>query len=326
MTTDEFNLKLLDYENMVKRFFPNWRISNSEIYDGSAANPHGSLDFSLSSTLTENSVYSKNLGKEYIHFTSLEALCNIINEGCIRLYNLNKKNDIEEFSHLIKKYNLKIDEDEINLFKRSFHLLSMCRYDGDISENSTLWNIYGTSGKGVGLVFELTNIDWKYFVIGNVQYHNSFEAEENICSIINYSIKQRPYINLERLPIAIASLPLLHKNKIWEYENEVRMFSYIGYNEYTLTSMHDFNTLDTKYLRFTITDGKTMSYLPLYFEHKLKELNPQFYYLFPLLKIKKVIAGPKMDGESFWNLQKFIINYNNNLDQKIETVFSGLNI
>lgn len=312
--SNEFNKKILD-------IFPNFEFSNSRCSTVNDTNAFGTYEYRFNQKSLSETEYIKSLGNEFIHYTSVSNLCSILNEDSIRMYNLIHKNDPREFDYLIKKYRLQIDEEEINLFKRSFHLFSMCKYDELEKDNFNMWRNYGKDGHGIGIVFEFLNDNWDYFLLGETQYEDNDLSEHRICQIVNISNEYRKFINQDRIPILFGSLFLYHKNKIWKDEKEVRIFTYLSYDEYSLTFNNELSELNNKYLKFFFDSGKVGSYVILPLESNLKLLaerrNIENYDFFPRIRIKKVVVGYRMSNEESNRLRHVILHYNRINNQNV---------
>jgi hypothetical protein len=314
MTEKDWELKAKEFNERVLDIFPNFEFSNSGCFSVNGRNATGTYEYRLNQTSLSNTLYSKSLGKNFIHYTSVSNLCNILNEDSIRLYNLNNKNDPREFDYLIKKHGLEISEDEVNLFKRSFHLFSMCKYEDKEKDCFNMWRNYGKDGKGVGIVFELLNENWDYFLFGQTQYEEDELSEEKICQIIRISNEYKEFINHNRIPILFGSLALYHKNKIWNDEKEIRIFTFVGYDEHSLTFNCDLNEPHHQYLKFFFEDGKIGSYYSLPLENSIKVMAERAgienYNFLPRLRIKKIISGYRMSNEDRYELQLLLLHHN----------------
>lgn len=321
MTEKDWELKSNDFNKKVLEIFPKFEFSNSGWSTVNDTNASGTYEYRLNQRSLSDTVYLNSLGKEFIHYTSVSNLCNILNEDSIRMYNLIHKNDPREFDYLIKKYKLQIDEEEINLFKRSFHLFSMCKYDEVEKDNFNMWRNYGKDGHGIGIVFELLNDNWDYFLLGETQYEEDELSEHRICKIINIYNEYREFINRNRIPILFGSLFLYHKNKIWKDEREVRIFTYLSYNEHSLTFNNELSELNHQYLKFFFDSGKVGSYVSLPLENNLKLLAEKSglenYNFFPRLRVKKVVIGYRISNEEMHRLRHVILHYNRMNHQNI---------
>lgn len=321
MTDKEWEFKAQEFNSRILEIFPNFEFSNYKFFSANRNNANGTYEYRLNQRSLSDTLYSKSLGKEFIHYTSVSNLCNILNEDSIRMYNLKKKNDPKEFDYFFKKHKLQISEEEVNIFKRSFHLFSMCKYDENEKDNFNMWRNYGKDGNGVGIVFELLNENWDYFLFGKTQYEEDELAEQKICQIIQISSEFKEFINQNRIPILFGSLALYHKNKIWCDEKEIRIFTFVGYEEYSLATNFDINEPHHQYLKFYFDGGKIGSYYNLPLENTIKimakKAGIENYDFLPRLRIKKVITGYRMTKEDINELQFLIYHHNREYEKTI---------
>lgn len=168
--------------------------------------------------------------KKVIHFTSINALYSIINDGAIRLYNLHNSNDDSEYSfaanQLREIYKLQgFEEEEINKYIKTIKEYSFILSLTSPNElkNRKFWDKYGHNGKGVAIEFEIVNDlnELECFYYSKVHYDNIKEFE-----LLRERWKKLQLKNSHiRYNINLNQLLCLHKSKGWSEEKEIRLLT-----------------------------------------------------------------------------------------------------
>ena len=131
--------------------------------------------FPTKNSLLVNTSYLHTTNR-LIHFTSLPVLFSIINEGSIRLYNLNNSNDKNEYSYAAQKlkdvYRLQGDSNQRSIEKiKEYSFILSCTTDKGLRKPE-FWQKYGDKCQGVAIEFEIINnvSDWEYFYCSKIHY------------------------------------------------------------------------------------------------------------------------------------------------------------
>lgn len=174
--------------------------------------------------------------RRFIHYTSMDSLFNILNSKELRFYNLKGLNDGQELSYAIHEFGLIINEKEIENFKASLFVHSLCEYNED--DDFNMWRLYGQNGNGVGIIYEIpnTNDKWYQFFLGKVIYDKESKSSQLLKAFIDYHnrfVSEHPDF-IDNIPTIIPSFLLFHKNPIWSVEKEHRLFTYLHYDKDTL--------------------------------------------------------------------------------------------
>lgn len=323
MRQEELNALFNEYATKVIEIFPTLNVSNQGGFSINDDYEKGEIEFSVTQNSLKNTVYTNDITNEFIHYTSIENLFNIMKSDSIRLNNINLLNDPQEFNFLIKKYEIDFNPNQISLFKRSLHIFSFSRYANIDDENFDMWRLYGRDGNGVGVVFELENKNdnWYNYLFGKIQYEEEKEHEDKIRALLEltktYTVKG---LNTERMPIIFGKLLLFHKNKIWANENEYRLSSFFEYDEFDFTPKYNFNSHwdDSSFNLFPTKSGGLGSNISLELNHKIiskaNRLNDvdkeKAKTTFPRLKIKSIILGYRFSNELIYTTQSLIHSYN----------------
>lgn len=322
MDEKELSKQMAAFENEVKGIFPKFEFAYSSAFSVNDIYKEGIFEFAIRQSSLQETDYVSNLGNEFIHYTSLERFFNILNEGAIRLYDINHKNDPKEFEFLLNKHDVELDKDQIEHFKRSSHIFSMCKYNEEDGDNFDMWRNYGLGGDGIGIVFEILNNEWNYFLLGSIQYEDNLENESKICALLKIAEKYRSIINPKKLPLIFGSLPLFHKSEIWRSEEEVRVACTYEYEPYFLEEDGRMFSIVSSMVKFYLRDGLIGSYVSLPLDINIskqvarigdtdereKSLN-----LYPRFRIKKIITGFRFSQTDSLFLQR-VIWYHNRLN------------
>jgi Protein of unknown function (DUF2971). len=324
MTEQQNNKLLREFEQELTKLYPTFEFGFS----------HGSMiNGEITGQLYEFLVCQKAFGgldydfkpqNEFIHYTSLDAFYGILNTGEIRLYDLSSLNDPYEFNYIIKKNNIQFENAQIEKFKRSLFITSLCTYNDDIKDKFEMWRLYGQNGLGVAIVFtiENPNDNWLHFLLGKVQYGSDKSSSKVLLeaiNLINVYIRDKGMI-LERIPELFGYLLMLHKNEIWKTEEEYRLGIYAEHIPYSLSKEilfdHEINQLvQNNFSLFINRRGNESSYLTIPLQYKLqKEFQKHFeneeeYEKFlkkvPQIRIKKVVAGYALSDKLVNSLKMF---------------------
>jgi hypothetical protein len=326
MTEGELDKEINDFLLFVNELFPYFEFGSFHGSSVNGVNASGNLEFSLRQKCLKNTIYTNTLPREFLHFTSIDALCSIMNENTLRLYNIDYKNDSNEFTHIFKKNKIDIQQEEILNFRTSLHTLSLCKNSIDNLSNSTLWERYGKKGKGVAIVLELLNEDWNFFILGQVFYRNNKIIKQHFLRTIYYIQRNKNKFNQSRMPILIGILAILYKRSYWQFENEFRLISFLEYDKNSLFVKEEDHTLGVDYLKYIANKGKIKSYVELYLDNKIQvlaeKINEKQLNIFPRFKIKSIVLGDKVSDADYGNLKVLWHYYGRNNHHRIESIYT----
>lgn len=324
MREGELDKEISDFLQFVIELFPYFEFGSFHGSSVNGVNAAGNLEFSIRQKCLNNTIYTETIPREFLHFTSIDALCSIMNENTLRLYNIEYKNDSNEFTHIFKKNKIDIQQEEISNFRTSLHTLSLCKNSIDNLSNSTLWKRYGKKGKGVAIVLELLNEDWDFFILGQVFYRNNKLIKQQFLRTIDYIQRNKNKFNQSRMPILLGILGILYKKNYWLFENEFRLISFLDYEKDSLFIKEDDHTLGIDYIKFVANKGKIKSYVELYLDNKIQvlaeKINEKPLNIFPRFKIKSIVLGDKVSDEDYGNLKILWYHYNRNNHHHIESI------
>lgn len=315
MTERQGELLFNELESEILELYPFFKFGESQrsIIDGNITSQQ--YEFSVSQDVIGGSEYNISKESRFIHYTSLNSFCEIINSGELRLFNLHNLNDPYEFNHLIKEYDLKIDQKLIEYFKKRLFVSSFCRYTEDEGDDFNLWRLYGDNGLGVGIVFEVINqsYDWRSCLLGNVIYDSTNELSKKIVKAISIT---NEYIRdgLDRIPKLLAQLLLYHKKEIWSVEKESRLSVFFEHNGYNQERDFDNPIFRGTLKTFIKPSGVVSSCISFPLEEKINmERNPSIVNsdfeklkeILPRFKIEKVIFGYRYNEKILESIKEY---------------------
>jgi hypothetical protein len=279
------------------------------------------------------SSYFLNGIDKVLHFTSVKILFSIINEGAIRLYNLNNSNDEMEYNYawdILKEINRfqNIQTKEWAEYVKTYSFIASLT---NINEkyNTCLWERYADKKKGVAIEFEIVNEPekWEYFYFAEIKYgeKNKFEKLKNNWQAL---IADKPN---NRYNIELDQLIALHKSeeKKWRDENEVRILflfpvkrsgvikAYLS-RDYT-TDKYDKNI---QYFSLPLVNNKN-EYVIKNNDYINKLMKHDFFNHMPKLRIKNVDFGADfpIKGDEFLKFREYINYY---ISDKLKTKLERL--
>lgn len=336
-TDSSVEIKTKKYFERIKHIFPEIDISSSSSLYGGSYPRSAKIELSNQSLAFKNKF---NYNGHVIHYTSLEAILNILNTESLRLYNCNNLNDDEEIKYAINKLGISNSKKEIDEQKRNFFVFSSCKYDMNKNdEDFNLWRLYANSGNGAAIVFEITNLNdhWQNIFYGQVCYDFNSHLNKELLEFISiHNQFNEEYKLFENTPSIVPAISLLFKNKIWSIENEIRLSAFCPFEFYTLTTQHfaGGNAYLSRTLKHTLNkSGESAAYveLPLNIsrlktEYKNKLTSGEidnYLSCIPHLKIKRIILGHKITNNVFHSVHNLLYkNFSKNLGYTIEMGFS----
>jgi hypothetical protein len=308
-----------EYIQGASKFYPGLRFGQR--YSMFSGDEPESCDFEFSFR-AQNLRRTPYIPKEesVIHYTSsLQSLFEILNSGYLRLSNLNALNDPQELSFIKNVMGIELTEDQVKEYKNHYFSGSFCKVIENEPVSFPMWRLYGGDGKGAAIVFDLINSrsDWHKYLFAKVQYgqnaalnrfkkfisfHNEFQLQH-----------KRPIHNW---PKALIALMALHKNSIWSHENEIRLLTHYPFDKYTYNE----DSWDSQIcnLKHSITaTGKPFAFveLPLFEGKEYRRLGSrmkergyegELENSIPILKIKKIILGYRLESKLFAQAQEMI--------------------
>jgi len=259
--------------------------------------------------------YFYSSSKKIIHFTSLQILFSIINEGALRLYNMHKSNDNEEYSFAAKtladvyklqgiNFNKYIDK-----IKEYSFILSSTSNCGLKKDN--FWGKYGDNKKGVAIEFEIINTleSWEYFYLSKVHY-DKIEVFEKLNKEWKSLQSKNPHLNYQ---IKLHQLLSLHKSSDWDDEDEIRLLTLFPdsfcTSEFNERIFSDFIPSKPngkiKYFKLPLCD-KNGNFI----EKELNERKGPFWSIIPRIRISDIYFGSDFPiKEDFYKYQDYLKNY-----------------
>lgn len=274
-----------------------------------------------SNAIKANFNYSEN--KCLIHYTSMDSMFSILNSQALRMYNCLNLNDAKEIEYANSQFNIELSPEETKNFKQNNFVTSFCEYDMILqNDDFNLWRLYGNQGHGVGLVFEVENMNdsWDEVFIGKVFYDMNDSIIRKFSAFVEFHKEfNRVHKLFENTPSILSAIALHLKDDIWKTENEVRLFAHCPFDEYDL--QREYFEGQNHYLSGTMEhainkSGKVVSYvnLPLnqekvfreFKKHISDELAKDYLSSFPHLKLKRIVLGYNVSSEVGFDIEKIL--------------------
>lgn len=307
-----------EFWNLVEKSF-NLRLEGMSTSASPYLNGHISFNarFASKNKNLKNTPYFYCENNKIVHFTSLSSLYSIINEGAVRLYNLHKTNDPNEYTYASEKlkdiYNLQgLNEGQLkkhfDRIKEYSFILSGTSFKA--LENDSFWEKYADNGKGVAIVFEFINPleEWEFFYCSNI-FYNKLEAFNKLKESWENLLNKNQHINYS---IDLDQFLSLHKPDDWSNEQEIRLLTLypdLHSQPFETRIYRDFKPSlperNIKYYKLPLCD-KNGQFIEKELENRI-----EFYWkLIPRIRISDIYFGPNTPiKERFWDSQLDIKYY-----------------
>lgn len=329
LTRDE---KMQLYLKGAREFYPDIEVSSTfSMFPGEQEHPT-SGKIQIKQGLVDPSLFSSGL-LEIVHYTSVQALFEIINSETIRLYNSFNLNDPKEIEHGLKTLDFPYDVNWLKELKRNHFILSASRYDDQVKDDFNLWRLYGQEGMGIGLVFEVPEAikTWTGINLSQIEYLLDSTNDTISKKFLDFhQAFQSKYKLFENTPSIIPLLASFKKDEIWKIENETRIVAFCPFDKYSLQPKDGFYESNNSFLSKTLShainaNGDQVAYVSMpiskdCIKKKLqanidKEIEEAILKIHPYLQLKKIILGPRLsNSKQIHPVVEFIRNV---ADQKV---------
>jgi hypothetical protein len=267
-------------------------------------------DIQLSTNLLKGSIHEVKNDTQFIHYTSVQTLFEILNSKKLRLFNAIHMNDPLEllFSlNAIEDLSPQNVEEQI----KNFFLISFCEYDSSVEkkEHFSMWRNYGDNGNGVGIIFKLANYNldnrWIDSALGKISYDTDSQSLKGIRNYFQ-KLKSEDKFSIQNLPNIIFQLASFHKAPIWSEENEIRLCRFLKWDKLRWKYEYDNNNF-TREIKTTFQNNELKYFIEMELDNRLRlesaqkifdssEVNNAFD-IYPALKIEKIIFGYRISND-----------------------------
>lgn len=255
-----------------------------------------------------------NREKDFIHFTSVDAVFSILENKHLRMYNLPNMDDKYELNYALKALSF-ADGDDVGKTKEGIYVLSMCSSDVILTEEPKkkkhlLWKLHGKDGHGVVIRLKIENDVAKWYNYYLTECFYSLEPFESIARL--HSKTQN-----ELLDIKIASFIKL---PIYEFENETRLV--FDYNNSGWIGVSKEECLYPVVYPDKLDKASNISYfqLPLYNFFKndgsaypIPPNGIRERFEMPKISISEIIIGYRYNDDEFENMRTKILSFDQNI-------------
>ncbi len=262
----------------------------------------------------KNTMFYYNKEKEFIHFTSIEALFGILNSKHIRMYNLPNMDDKYELEYALNALSF-INTEVKNKINEHLYVLSMCSASLILNEEPKkkkhlLWKLHGQDGKGIIIKLKIENdlSSWHNYYLTKCFYTlDNFQAIEELHKITNTELLDTKLACFIKLPI-------------YEFENEIRL---VFDKRYSGCIKDKENVIKYPVVYpDKLNRDENISYVQLPLLNFFRN-NPEAYptppnglqlnYEIPKISISEIILGYRLNDNDLKNIQEKIKSYDRNI-------------
>lgn len=236
------------YKNVIKKKLPFASPAKGEIYGNPDEAPKYFRGLLSSESLFKNTDYEFTGANDFLHFTSLPSLSNILNSGHLKMSEFKSLSDHHELSFGWQVFDgeTQFASNDFSLedFKRNIFCLSMTEGKEENLINPYLWEAYGDKSRGACIRFRINDQNPLGFSIGKILYgaENLKILEELRDIALKYkNNKERMFPN--NFGEMIGPLFAFHKGNRFKPEDEVRLILVTEREKY---NNHDLFTIHTE--------------------------------------------------------------------------------
>lgn len=180
--------------------------------------------------LFENTNYKFNPKTQFIHFTSLPALSQVLRSGFLRMSDFNCLSDKSEL-HFASNVFENCTDEKVKEEKSKILSLSACLSTAEILNNEHMWNQYANKGMGCAIEYKFVTTNIHNMVFGKILY-----GKENLKNLkqlkkLNEQFKNEYDFEVTDLPMLLLKVSAFHKNIKYKNEQEVRLLFYNESND-----------------------------------------------------------------------------------------------
>lgn len=160
---------------------------------------------------------------DFIHFTSISNLFNIIRSRSIWMKDLNSMDDEKEFVFA----NSYLDSSKSEKLKSRLLALSLCEFSENTVRNDFMWKEYGEDHKGVCIKLRLHKHQGipPIFLLGKIKYHSEKKPIDELVKLKERhdSFKEKEGYGISNLDEILFAVSAMYKRKCYIDENEIRL-------------------------------------------------------------------------------------------------------
>jgi hypothetical protein len=277
-------------KEVLHKFFPSAKFKEAGSITSNNIPPR-TFDAVISNEgLFENTDYKFNPNTQFIHFTSLPSLSQILQSGFLRMSDFNCLSDKSELLFGSNVFS-DCDNDKIKEAKANIFSLSACLSDRETLNNQHMWNKYACKGMGCAIEYKFISTNIHDMVFGKILYGKRDLKNLRKLKKLNEKFKKDYYFEIADLPMLLLKASAFHKQCKFKSEKEVRL---LFYNE---TTGPNYFIHRNHYKDFN-SDQKVRNFIKLYIKGKNPNLpasHPKYendLIYEPEIEISRVIIGP----------------------------------
>jgi hypothetical protein len=271
--------------------------------------------------LFKNTNYEVPLNQSFIHFTTLQSLTSVLNNGYFRFSEFNNFEDKSELHYATKVFNenpvLFGNSQKLDEKKECCFAFSACLASEQTSKNSYMWANYANKGKGVYIQFKLNYEKTCHFLLGKVQY-----GEKELDPIIKLKDLAKIFqdsnnaFSYTQFTERVLELLAYHKFEKYREENEVRMFfreDKYGQDEHHHEAIYRDISSDNEvryFFRTFLKERKSVlekeALEVLIDSEKTKKAINEYFQHYPTFEIEKITLGNNISDEQKYSIVQLL--------------------
>lgn len=277
-------------KEVLHKFFPSAKFKEAGSITSNNIPPR-TFDAVISNEgLFENTDYKFNPNTQFIHFTSLPSLSQILQSGFLRMSDFNCLSDKSELLFGSNVFS-DCDNDKIKEAKANIFSLSACLSDRETLNNQHMWNQYACQGMGCAIEYKFISTNIHDMVFGKILYGKRDLKNLRKLKKLNEKFKKDYDFEVTDLPMLLLKVSAFHKKFKFHSENEVRLL-FFNDGFFSKDSIHRNHYVDL------YSDQQVRNFIRLPIAGKNNNVNKDTINLekelgfSPQIEISRVIIGP----------------------------------
>lgn len=316
-------------KDVFKQVFPNSKFLNKY----SAGSMGGCFAYD---GLFNSTPYEIGLQQSFIHYTSLQSLTAILNNGYFRFSEFRHFEDKDELHYAKKLCSdneiLKSSSQKIDDKKECCFALSACIISDETMKSSFMWEKYGNKGKGVIIQFKLNYNKSCHFLCGKIQYgYKDLKPIKQLIELAQKFYAENNKFKYDDFTEVILELLAYHKFEKFSEESEVRMFfreDKPSHEEHNHEAIYKDITSDNEaryFFRTFLTERKAVlekeAFEILKDLEKTKSSMKEYFEHYPTIDIQKIILGNNVTDDQKFEIVQLLQNLKNKYNYNFEILY-----
>jgi hypothetical protein len=211
------------YETKIlQAFFPFAKFKSTEFTTSNDLRATNFKALISSEGLFENTNYKFNPNTQFIHFTSLPSLSQILQSGFLRMSDFNCLSDKSEL-HFASSIFSNCENKKVKEAKSNIFCLSACLSSSEILNSQHMWNDYANDGMGCAIEYKFTSTKIHNMIFGKVLYGKEKLKDLRKLKKLSDKFEMEHNLKVTDLPMLLLKVSAFHKKVKFQSENEVRL-------------------------------------------------------------------------------------------------------